>query len=560
MRLERFSEKFDQLVDIPDAVAQVRELVLELALQGGLVETDVSDESVEKLLCAIQDEKKELVNEGMLKRFERLEPFPDKSLKRSIPSHWKVAPLASLCVSVTDGDHLPPPKAETGVPFLVIGNVRWGGVDFSNCRFVAEEYYQNLDWIRKPRKGDILYTLVGSLGIPVVVNNSKQFCVQRHIGILRPSKYIDLHYLAYALASKSVFQQATIIATGIAQKTVPLAGLRRIAIPLPPFAEQKRIVAKVDELMALCDRLEAQFQERDTRRTALARAALVRFAKAPTPENLELLFHDFFAIDPPDLRKTILTLAVQGKLVHQDPNDDPAGLWLQTISSLRQSRKTKLALIADGKKNDEIPFMLPKGWIRLRVDQAFEVAGGIQKTPHRTPRNNAFPYLGVANVYRGHLDLSNVKEFELEEGELERRKLEPGDLLIIEGNGSFNEIGRCAKWNGEIPNCVHQNHVIRCRPFDTRIGSFVLLFLNSPAGMEIMQRLAITSSGLYSLSVGKIRQIEFPLPPLAEQKRIVAKVDQLMALVDQLEAQLIAKRETANRLLAALVAELTTTH
>src|SRR5262249_4440534 len=105
---------------------------------------------------------------------------------------------------------------------------------------------------------------------------------------------------------------------------------------------------------------------------------------------------------------------------------------------------------------------------------------------------------------------------------------------------------------------VHQNHVIRCRPLDMEIGSFVLLFLNSPAGMEIMQRLAITSSGLYSLSVGKIRQIEFPLPPLAEQCRIVAKVDQLIALVDQLEAQLTDSRAAANTLMEALVAELTT--
>lgn len=132
-----------------------------------------------------------------------------------------------------------------------------------------------------------------------------------------------------------------------------------------------------------------------------------------------------------------------------------------------------------------------------------------------------------------------------------------GDLLIIEGNGSFNEIGRCAQWNGEIPNCVHQNHVIRCRPIDASIAPFVLLFLNSPTGIQIMQRLAITSSGLYSLSVGKIRRIGFPLPPIPEQRRIVAKVEQLMALVDQLEKQLAAARTTAAALMDAVVAELT---
>lgn len=253
-----FFAKFEQFADAPNAVAKMRELVLALALQGRLVEPDVSDDSAEKLLSAIQDEKKVLVNEGKLKRVERIEPFSDENHINSIPSHWKFAPLASLCVSVTDGDHLPPPKAETGVPFLVIGNVRWGGIDFSNCRYVSEEYYQNLDWIRTSRERDILYTLVGSFGIPVVVRDARKFCVQRHIGILRPSKYIELHYLAYALASKTVFRQATAVATGIAQKTVPLAGLRRFSIPLPPLAEQRRIVAKVDQLMVLVDRLETQ--------------------------------------------------------------------------------------------------------------------------------------------------------------------------------------------------------------------------------------------------------------------------------------------------------------
>lgn len=306
-------------------------------------------------------------------------------------------------------------------------------------------------------------------------------------------------------------------------------------------------MAKVDELMALCDRLEQQQQERETRHTVLARASLARFADTPTPANLEFLFHKSYDITPADLRKTILTLAVQGKLVPRDPNDQPAEKW---FDDAKKSEHGEMGEV------DEPPFSLPAGWVWLDVASVFEVAGGIQKTPRRNPRSNAFPYLGVSNVYRGRLDLTNVRQFELEPGELERRRLEAGDLLIIEGNGSFNEIGRCAKWNGEIEDCVHQNHVIRCRPCDARISDFVLLFLNSPNGMEIMQRLAITSSGLYSLSVGKIRKIGIPIPPLAEQRRIVAKVDELMALVDELETQLATACDAGRNLLAAVVAKL----
>jgi type I restriction enzyme S subunit len=219
-----------------------------------------------------------------------------------------------------------------------------------------------------------------------------------------------------------------------------------------------------------------------------------------------------------------------------------------------QSRKGAKLQQLNG-ENGEMPFQIPSNWLWLRLGTLFEVAGGIQKTPLRAPKSNAFPYLGVGNVYRGRIDLTTVKEFELQEGELERWRLEVGDLLIIEGNGSLSEIGRCAVWNGEIEICVHQNHVIRCRPLDLQISPFVLQFLNSPAGTAIMQRLAIASSGLYSLSVGKIRQIEVPLPPFAEQHRIVVRVAELMALCDQLEAQLTTTEADSRRLLEAVLHE-----
>jgi len=189
------------------------------------------------------------------------------------------------------------------------------------------------------------------------------------------------------------------------------------------------------------------------------------------------------------------------------------------------------------------------------VDDCFVVTGGIQKTPRRTPRDNAFPYVGVANVYRGRLDLSEVKQFELNEGELEKLRLEENDLLIVEGNGSASEIGRCARWTGELSNCVHQNHIIRCRPGNPAISRFTELYLNSGIAVEAMRELAVTSAGLYNLSVGKIRKIRFPLPPLTEQHRIVAKVDELMALCDDLEVRLTATATTRRQLLEASLHE-----
>jgi type I restriction enzyme S subunit len=164
-----------------------------------------------------------------------------------LPPGWSTTELASICTSITDGDHQPPPQAEDGIPFLVIGNVRDGEVNFTGCRHVPKVYFDALAETRKPRRGDVLFTLVGSYGIPVLVRDNSPFCVQRHIGILRPSDEISSKYLALALSDRAVYEQATNFATGTAQMTVPLSGLRRISIPIPPRREQERIVAAIDE-------------------------------------------------------------------------------------------------------------------------------------------------------------------------------------------------------------------------------------------------------------------------------------------------------------------------
>ena len=128
--------------------------------------------------------------------------------------------------------------------------------------------------------------------------------------------------------------------------------------------------------------------------------------------------------------------------------------------------------------------------------------------------------------------------------------------MVVEGNGNPNEVGRCAIWQGEIKNCVHQNHLIKCRPLNKKISNYILMFLNSPVGTDEMRRLAVTTSGLYNLSVSKIRGVGLLLPPLLEQHRIVAKVDQLMALCDQLEQQIDQATQKQTALLNAVIAQI----
>lgn len=160
------------------------------------------------------------------------------------------------------------------------------------------------------------------------------------------------------------------------------------------------------------------------------------------------------------------------------------------------------------------------------VGDLCEIRGGIQKSPRRAPKNNPRPYLRVANVQQGYLALQNIAYFEVSDSELERYRLWPDDVLIIEGNDSPDLIGRTAIFRGEIDNCVHQNYVIRLRPNNSDILSeFLSAYLTSPRGRQIIRELSHTSSGLLNLSVGKIRNIPVPPLSLCEQSRITSHLN-----------------------------------
>ena len=204
---------------------------------------------------------------------------------------WEEKALQEVCSSIYDGDHMPPPKSETGIPFLVISNVNTGYLSFENTRFVPEEYYNSLNMVRKPCKGDVLYTLVGSYGISVIVDTDRNFCFQRHMALLKP-KNIDTRYLWYTLQTQQTYEKATKIATGTAQLTVPIKGLRQMEIYVPTLQEQTEIVRIIDDLLA------KEQQAKELAENALAKIDLIK--------------------------KSILARAFRGELGTNNPADEPA--------------------------------------------------------------------------------------------------------------------------------------------------------------------------------------------------------------------------------------------
>ena len=177
-----------------------------------------------------------------------------------------------------------------------------------------------------------------------------------------------------------------------------------------------------------------------------------------------------------------------------------------------------------------------------------EVRGGIQKTPARKPVRNTAPFLRVANVRRDALELDDVHEVELEPGELARYRLQKGDLLVVEGNGSLQHIGRSAVWDGTIEDCVHQNHLIRVRPGGTITSDWLNLVWNSPTCAVEVQRVAATTSGLYTLSTRKVGSIAIPVPPRETQSEIVDVYRTRLAQVERLERVLRTNTERATAL------------
>lgn len=185
---------------------------------------------------------------------------------------------------------------------------------------------------------------------------------------------------------------------------------------------------------------------------------------------------------------------------------------------------------------------------RVPIKELAEVRGGIQKTPQRVAGANPVRYLTVAHVLRDEVRLDDPRYFEVSAEELGRWRLEPGDVLVIEGNGSEDQIGRAALFCGEIEQCVHQNHVIRVRPNRQQIDpAFLNAYINSPAGRREVQQRGRTSTGLLSLSVGRIKEIEVPIPPLEQQREVVTHIEavkskstELQRLQREVEAELTA--------------------
>jgi type I restriction enzyme, S subunit len=550
MKLETFFEKFEVLAEMPGAVGKLRELVLQLAVTGKLVPQDNRDEPATSLLESTAAERAKLVAAKRIKS-RSTGSTDSKEQPFDVPSNWAWAKLSDVGYELGQK-----------VPVKRFTYIDVGGIDSDKGRI--SDRVEKLEPGEAPSRArkivardTVIYSTVRPylLNIAIVDQDfDPEPIASTAFGILHPFKGVNNRYLFYWLRSAPFTAYVEAAMKGMAYPAINDEKFYDGPIALPPLAEQQRIVAKVDELMALCDRLEAQQQERETRHTALARASLAQFADAPTPANLQFLFHPSYAVTPTELRKSILTLAVQGKLVPQDPGEGSAEEMLSTIASDKR-RKSEAGNIKTDKKAwiksvSEPPHDIPESWRWVRLQDVFEISRGGSPRPAGDPRyfGGSIPWITVGELTKDTgKHLFETATGLTEAGSERSRFINPGDLLLT-NSGATLGVPKIS----QIRGCLNDGVAVlrRFHSFDLNEFAYLYLTHQTPAFRSVNQGM-----GQPNLNTPIIASWFFPCPPLSEQRRIVEKVNELMSLVDALESQLRTARRSGDQLADSLVTE-----
>jgi len=533
---EQLLTHFDRISEAPDAILHLRRLILDLAVRGKLVEQAPREEPASELLKQIQAEKTLLVKTGKIGKLETLPPIEPDEVPFEVPMHWELVRLGEALDLINGRAFKPNEWSTNGLPIIRIQNLNNTDAPFNYCDAPIPEKFH-------VQTGDFLISWSGTPGTSFgahIWDCDKAVLNQHIFRVELIGKAFLTHFLKLAINSRllELIDQAH---GGVGLQHITKPKLKMLPLTLPPLAEQHRIVAKVDELMALCDRLEAAQTERESQRDRLVASSLHRLNNGADPDAFREHARFYFNHLPrlttrPDhikqLRQTILNLAVRGKLVPQDPNDEPVPELLKRIGA---------------ENSDNEPFPIPISWAWVSVDQISDSRLGkmLDKGKNKgTPRR----YLRNVNVRWFDFDLSDVFQMRFEDTELDEFALRKGDVLICEGG----EPGRAAVWDERENDIYFQKAIHRVRLHEGVVPHF---FVNTLRQSADSGRLSgyFTGVGIKHFTGKGLSSFVFPLPPLAEQQRIVAKVDELMAICDRMETQLTTTQTESRHLLDSLL-------
>lgn len=548
-------------------VKKLRELILELAVRGKLVPQDPNDEPASVLLERIAAEKAKLLKDGKVRKTKNPPAIEVRNIPYALPKGWEWRPLRDVTSASTGFAFKTSQYQENGTFVLRVTNINAdGSINKNDNKYIspisASEEFSKYQLA----KDDILLVMVGgSLGkLGRVTQDVLPAVLNQNMWKLDRFGAMPVEYLLCGLTHINSHQiQITASTHGHLAQGEYMDKL----FPVSPLAEQHRIVAKVDELMALCDQLEQQTEASIEAHQLLVSTLLNTLTNSANADELmenwvrisdhfDTLFTTEESID--QLKQTILQLAVMGKLVPQDPNDEPASVLLERIAEektqLIKEKKIKKQKALPPIADDEKPFDLPTGWEWCRFEDVVEIYSGITKGRKLSGRElKTIPYLSVANVQRGYLNLQNVKEIDLPIDEIEKYSVLEGDLLITEG-GDWDKVGRTAIWRSEVPYMAHQNHVFKARPYLSEQSEvWIEMYLNGPFARDYFAGSSKQTTNLASINKTQLRSCFIAVPPNGEKQRITSKVKDLIEMCNLLLERIARCQQTQYHLTDAIV-------
>lgn len=487
---------------------ELKSSILQLAVQGRLVEQRPEEGTAEELYRQIQEEKQRLIKEGKIKKEKTLPEITEDEIPFDIPESWKWVRLGSLLHKLVDGAHRTPKYTLSGVPFVSVKNMSNGVLSLENTKFISKEEHDEL-WKRcNPQRGDLLLSKVGTTGVPAKVDTDIEFSLFVSVALLKfNNQFIDIDFLIYSILAPDFQKQCKEHTRGVGNKNWVIKDIANTLMPLPPLAEQKRIVAKIEELLPYIDRYEKAWSKLD----------------------------DFNKRFPGDMQKSVLQMAIQGKLVEQRP-EEGTGEELY-----RQIQAEKQRLIKSGKikkekplpeiSEDEIPFDIPESWKWCRIGSVFTTSSGTTPLKSETAywENGIFNWVRTTDLNN---DILSECEIKITKKAIDECNLSflPLNSVCIAMYGGAGTIGKNALINFETTInqsvcAIHSNRFCNMKYMLYFFQYYRKYWIKSASGSR-------KDPNINKIIINKAI---FPLPPLDEQKRIVQKLEQILPLCDKLK-------------------------
>ena len=467
---------------------KLRQKILDLAIRGKLVPQDPNDEPASVLLERIKAEKEHLIKEGKIKRSKKIAKTSDTphygNVPFEVPSSWVWTTLPELCtIPITDGTHKTPTYTdkEHGVPFISSKDVTSQRINWNNIKYITRELHEELHKRIAPQKNDILLAKNGTTGVAAIVEDTRVFDIYVTLAVIRPSQNICPQYLHQVINSNFCKEQFNSRLTGIGLPNLHLVDIKKTMIPLPPISEQKRIVTEIERWFVWIEQ--------------------IRQSKTNLQDVIK------------QTKSKILDLAIHGKLVPQDPSDEPASELLKRINP-------KAEITCDNAHYTQ----LPKGWAMCKLSDLCKIENGFAFSSDDY-KSQGIPLVRISNITHNPIDITDCAYIE---GITDDKfKISKGDLLIAMSGATTGKMGvypfdETAYLNQRVGNIKILNK-----------SSLYPNYRNTYMQSKVDEILKIAYGGAQpNISASIIGNFDFPLPPYKEQIRIVETVQRIFDQLD----------------------------